>query len=277
MGATGAACDANAPRLIARPLDRHRWADMVGSRGTPFHQILQGRCTVNSVAFLGPIVLLVFTPHVLAQGLQTCSSEPSLQVSGSEAVLGRNLELVISETVSRVPRPPEHRSESQFADLAQSETIASKLVRQGAVMLEAAQQATEAASTTKNRRVSGGLEVNLGVVQPRGSMRIWQGSDGGPLFSRTGWIGVNFGIPVTQHVQIDVGSEFVSSVVGRKTSDDGYGNTYTYLSDGTFVPLDPKQPLEDRVSDGLMLLMPFGGRVVIPLLADRVLIGAHFR
>lgn len=102
-------------------------------------------------------------------------------------------------------------------------------------------------------------------------MRLWQGPEGGSLFSPTGWGGAHFGFPVTRHVQIDFAIEFAGAVIGPKKSDNGYGRTYIYLSDGTFVPLGPNQSIDDRLSHDFVLLLPLGLRVSVPFSQNLVI------
>ncbi|MCI0623198.1 MAG: hypothetical protein L0387_16340 [Acidobacteria bacterium] len=102
------------------------------------------------------------------------------------------------------------------------------------------------------------VEINAGITQPKGSMRTWQATDGRPLFKQSAWGGTPFGFRAAHHLQLDAGMEFSGPVVGRGVRNNVIIN----------------QPhTEVRIADAGLLGVPFGLRLVIPLLSERVLIG----
>jgi hypothetical protein len=115
------------------------------------------------------------------------------------------------------------------------------------------------------------IELNGGLVRPNGDMRLWKGYDGKQLFSETGWGGINLGVRVSRFAQIDTGFEFSGPVIGGDR--DSIDERLMRQSFGVWVPRDASQPLEDPVSDAPVFLMPFGVRLVLPLLGDHVLVG----
>jgi len=102
-------------------------------------------------------------------------------------------------------------------------------------------------------------------------MRVWTGFDGRPLFSYTGWGGVDLGLRVSRFAQIDLGVEFTGPVIGPHR--DAYDERLMRNVFGTWVPRDPSQPLEDPVSDGFLAMFPFGARFILPVAAEHILIG----
>jgi hypothetical protein len=103
------------------------------------------------------------------------------------------------------------------------------------------------------------IDVNGGLIEPRGSMREWRGSDGRPLFSSSPWVGVNLGIAVSRHAQVDLGFDVSGPVIGGDRLSSGLPSS--------------AQQVEDPISDGGLFRVPFGARGVIPLLSNRVVIG----
>jgi hypothetical protein len=174
--------------------------------------------------------------------------------------------LLISSTIIVVTLSPCPAPVTAASRLEQSTESQSDEERRRAVT-QPSSSARE--SKTRHRKVI--IELNGGAIRPGGSMRLWTGFDGKPLFSETGSGGISLGLRVARFVQIDLGMELSGPVVGPDRNS--YDERLMRLSFGTWVARDPRQPLEDPVSDGAVLLVPFGLRFVVPMLDEHFLIG----
>lgn len=115
------------------------------------------------------------------------------------------------------------------------------------------------------------LELNGGIIRPRGTMRLWRGFDGRPLFAEAAWGGMTVGARVSRFAQIDFGIDITAPVIGgdREAIDE----RIMRQSFGIWEPRDPNAPIEGPVSDGPVFMMPFGPRLIVPIFRDRLVLG----
>jgi len=100
------------------------------------------------------------------------------------------------------------------------------------------------------------LDISGGLLRPQGEMRRWQyaefGGERRSLFQQTGLFGTHFGYRPIRYAQIDAGLELGVSAVGRRTISLVSFETGEY--------------------DDFIFFLPLGGRAVIPLASERLLL-----
>lgn len=98
------------------------------------------------------------------------------------------------------------------------------------------------------------LDINNGLLRPRGEMRRWRFTDATgtrPLFQQTYVGGTHFGYRPIPYLQVDLGTEFAGSVAGKRRSTSRY---------------------ETKTFTDFIFFVPVGVRGVLPLFEERLLI-----